>query len=360
MGILTGIIAFIILLPVIVFVHEFGHFLFARINGVRVESFSIGFGPSLFSWKDKHNTVWKISAIPLGGYVKMLGQSDTPESIEERRKKEKKLTKKDKAESFEFKKRYQKASIVFAGPFFNFVFGFIVFFGLFYFIGVPKTSSIVMDVVKDSPAYVSGVKAGDTIISINGINIEQPREIKNFIQNSDGKKLKLNIKSGDKSLQIFVLPERKDNTYFLGVNYTQRFENYEKIDFIDSVSHSYKLISNIVSDTLKSLGEIIIGSRSSKELGGMISIAKVSGDALASGFYTFLYLMAIISVSLGLFNLFPIPVLDGGYLFMYIIEGVIRRDIPEKIKQTVFFLGFIFIVFLLILSNFNDVLRIIK
>lgn len=360
MGILTGIIAFIILLPIIVFVHEYGHFLFARINGVRVESFSIGFGPSLFSWKDKHNTVWKFSAIPLGGYVKMLGQSDTPELAEVKAKKAKKLTKKDKAESFEFKKRYQKASIVFAGPFFNFIFGFLVFFGLFYFIGLPATSSIVMDVVKDSPAYVSGIKAGDKIVSINGVNIEQPREIKNAIQNSDGKKLKVKVFRQDKNLNIFITPEKKNDTYFLGVSYSQRFENYKKIGFIDSVNNSCLLISNIVSDTLKSLGEIFIGKRSSKELGGMISIAKVSGDALSAGFYTFLYLMAIISVSLGLFNLFPIPVLDGGYLFIYIIEGIIRRNIPERVKQFVFFLGFLFIIFLLILSNFNDVLRIIK
>ncbi len=360
MGILTGIIAFIILLPIIVFVHEYGHFLFARINGVRVESFSIGFGPSLFSWKDKHNTVWKVSAIPLGGYVKMLGQSDTPESAEAKVKKAKKLTKKDKAESFEFKKRYQKASIVFAGPFFNFIFGFLVFFGLFYFIGSPTTSSIVMDVIKDSPAYVSGIKAGDKIVSINDVNIEQPKEIKNAIQNSNGKKLKIKVFRQDKNLNIFITPEKKNGFYFLGVSYAQRFENYKKIGFIDSLNDSYNLVSNIVSDTLKSLGEMIIGSRSSKELGGMISIAKVSGDALSAGLYSFLYLMAIISVSLGLFNLFPIPVLDGGYLFIYIIEGIIRRDIPEKIKQVIFFLGFIFIIFLLILSNFNDVLRIIK
>ncbi|MBR1545105.1 MAG: site-2 protease family protein, partial [Alphaproteobacteria bacterium] len=127
-----------------------------------------------------------------------------------------------------------------------------------------------------------------------------------------------------------------------------------------SISESYNSISTIVCDTLKSLGEIISGNRSSKELGGMISIAKVSGDALSAGAYAFFYLMAFISVSLGLFNLFPIPVLDGGYLFIYIVEGVIRREIPEKVKEVIFFLGFLFIIFLLLLSNFNDVLRIIK
>ncbi len=360
MGFLTGVIAFIILLPVIVFVHEYGHFLFARINGVRVESFSIGFGPSLFSWMDKHNTAWKISAIPLGGYVKMLGQSDTPETSAEKQKKIKKMTKKDKAESFEFKKTYQKASIVFAGPFFNFIFGFIVFLSLFFFVGMPKTNSIVMDIVKDSPAYTSGIKVGDRIISINKEVIEKPRNIANIIKKSNGNKLKIELERNGKILDIFVKPKKQNDSYFLGISYASHFENYKKMNFISSINASYQAISNIVVDTLKSLGEIISGSRSSKELGGMISIAKVSGDALSAGLYSFLYLMAFISVSLGLFNLFPIPVLDGGYLFIYLIEGIIRREIPEKIKEKIFFLGFVFIIFLLILSNLNDVARILK
>ena len=360
MGFLTGIIAFIILLPIIVFVHEFGHFLFARINGVRVESFSIGFGPSLFSWKDKYNTVWKISAIPLGGYVKMLGQSDTPESVEEKQKKIKKLSKKNKAESFEFKKRYQKASIVFAGPFFNFLFGFIVFWGLFFFVGQPKTNCIVIDVVKNSPAYMAGIKSGDRVIAINENSVENPRKIQKFIQQSNGKKIKIKLERDGKVLNLFASPKKEKDSYFLGISYSSHFENYKKIGFIDSFIEAYNSVSNITTDTLKSLGEIISGDRSSKELGGMISIAKVSGDALSAGLYSFLYLIAFISISLGLFNLFPIPVLDGGYLFMYIIEGIIRRDIPEKIKEKIFFLGFIFIIFLLVLSNFNDIARILK
>ncbi|MBR4315655.1 MAG: RIP metalloprotease RseP [Alphaproteobacteria bacterium] len=360
MGILTGIIAFIILLPIIVFVHEYGHFLFARINGVRVESFSIGFGPSLFEWKDKHNTVWKISAIPLGGYVKMLGQSDTPESAKEKAEKAKKLTAKEKAESFQFKKLYQKASIVFAGPFFNFVFGFILFFSLFFFKGIPNTTSIVMDVVKDSPAYSSGIKTGDIFVSINGTLVENPRSIGKIIKSSNGKKLDIVVNRSGKNIDISVIPEQKNDSYFLGVSYASKFENYKKIGFVKSIQESYSSIKNIVVDTVKSLGEILIGSRSSKELGGMISIAKVSGEALSSGFYSFLYLMSFISVSLGLFNLFPIPVLDGGYLFMYMIEGIIRREIPEKIKEVIFSIGFMFIIFLLLLSNFNDILRIVK
>ena len=360
MGFLTGLIAFIILLPIIVFVHEFGHFLFARINGVRVESFSIGFGPSLFSWTDKHKTVWKISAIPLGGYVKMLGQSDTPETAKERALKAKKLTAKDRAESFEFKKNYQKASIVFAGPFFNFVFAFFVFFSLFFFKGISDSSFIIVDVAKDSPAYTSGIKTDDMIIAINSIDIKNGRDISNLISKSKGKKIIVKVKRGEKFLSFFVAPEKKDKSYFLGISYVAKFKDYKPVGFIESIVKSYQTISTIVGDTLKSIGEIIVGSRSSKELGGMIAIAQISGSAFSAGFYTFLYLMAIISTSLGLFNLFPIPVLDGGYLFIYIIEGIIRREIPEKVKQIIFSIGFLFIIFLLILSNLNDILRIIE
>ncbi len=225
---------------------------------------------------------------------------------------------------------------------------------------MPKTNSIVMDIVKDSPAYTTGVKVGDRIISINKEVIEKPRNIANIIKKSNGNKLKIELERNGKILDIFVKPKKQNDSYFLGISYASHFENYKKMNFISSINASYQAISNIVVDTLKSLGEIISGSRSSKELGGMISIAKVSGDALSAGLYSFLYLMAFISVSLGLFNLFPIPVLDGGYLFIYLIEGIIRREIPEKIKEKIFFLGFVFIIFLLILSNLNDVARILK
>ena len=352
-----GLLAFIILLPVIVFVHEFGHFLFARINGVKVESFSIGFGWTLFSWTDKYKTVWKVSAIPLGGYVKMLGQSDTPESAEEKNKKIKLLSPKERSESFEFKKRYQKAAIVAAGPLFNFIFGFLVFFMLFLFIGVPKTTSVIIDIQKDSPAYIAGFQKEDSIISIDGIQVNHPSGISEVINSSNGKKLKFEVARDGKVVEIFATAKKTNDKYLLGISYGSRFNEYKKLGFIDSITNAYSEISYIVSQTTKSLFEILTGSRSSKELGGMISIAKVSGDALSAGFYSFMYLIALLSISLGLFNLFPIPVLDGGYLFIYLIEGILGHDLSDKIKEKMFFIGFMFIIFLLLLSNINDIIR---
>ncbi len=357
---MMGLLAFLILLPAIVFVHEFGHFLFARINGVKVEAFSIGFGKSIASWVDKYGTAWKICIIPLGGYVKMLGQSDTPETVEEKKESIKKLTKEEKAQSFEFKKRYQKSSIVAAGPVFNFIFGFIIFFTLFFFVGKSDTSSVVADVVKNSPAYIAGIKSGDVIAKINNQEILEPQSIGKIIQEMNGSALKLEIMRDNKIIPITITPKKENEKYFIGVSYSPKFNGYKKIGFISSIKLAYNKTSDIVSETLKALCEIFTGSRSSKELGGVISIAKVSGHALSAGFYSFMYLMAFISISLGLFNLFPIPVLDGGYLLIYAIEGIIRKDLPEKVKEKMFFIGFMFIIFLLLLSNINDIIRIFE
>lgn len=360
MGLVYAIIAFVILLPIIVFVHEFGHFLFARINGVKVEAFAIGFGKKLFGWRDSHGTDWKVCIIPLGGYVKMVGQSDTPESAEKRAEDRKKMTEKEMAQSFEFKKRYQKASIVAAGPLFNFIFGMIVFFGLFFFAGIPDSSVVVHSVVSESAAQKAGVKDGDKILSLDGVKVEKAKNIASIMKKADGSVIEMKVLRDGEVVDLKIEPTKDNNVYKLGIMYSAVYSNFKKVGFVGAMKASYDDTASIVSETLKGLGQMIIGQRSSKELGGMISIAQISGEALKNGLYSFLYLMALISISLGLFNLFPIPVLDGGYLFIYIIEGIIRRDLSEKIKEKLFFIGFVFIIFLLLLSNVNDILRLFK
>ena len=355
-----SIVAFVILLPVVVFVHEFGHFIFARINGVKVEAFSIGFGKKLFGWKDSHGTDWKVCLVPLGGYVKMLGQSDAPETAEEKEVSRKKLSQKEKKESFEFKTRFQKASICVAGPVFNFIFGLVVFFGLFFFYGVPNNPPVIHNVVVNSPAELAGIKAGDKILQIGDKVITDANDIAKIMKKVDGSSLLVKVEREGKLMDMSVSPKKENDKYVMGISYALAFGNYKKVSFGQAVVASYKLTSSIVVDTMKSLGEMVVGKRSSKELGGMISIGQMSGNALRNGFYTFMYFMALISISLGLFNLFPIPVLDGGYLFIYLIEGIIRRDLSEKIKEKMFFVGFMFIIFLLLLSNFNDVVRLVK
>ena len=360
MGLLYALIAFIILLPIIVFVHELGHFLLARLNGVKVEAFAIGFGKKIVGWRDSYGTEWKICIIPLGGYVKMVGQSDTPESAKQKAEKIKKMSAKEKSESFEFKKRYQKASIVVAGPLFNFIFGMIVFFGLFFFVGVPDSSVVVHSVIAESAAEKAGMKDGDKILKMDNVSIVRPADISKVMGKADGSVIKMEVLRDDKVVKLSLKPQDDNGVYKLGIMYSSVFSNYKKVGFGGAVKESYDTTASIVGDTLKGLGQMIVGKRSSKELGGMISIAQVSGAALKNGLYSFLYLMSLISISLGLFNLFPIPVLDGGYLFIYIIEGIIRRDLSEEVKEKMFFVGFMFIIFLLLLSNVNDILRLFK
>ena len=347
-----SILAFVILLPIIVFVHELGHFLFARWCGVRVIKFSIGFGKSLYSWTDSYGTIWSISMIPFGGFVSMLGQNDAPETIKQKQEARAKLTETEKAESFEFKKRYQKIAIAFGGPLFNFIFGFIVFLFIFSFKGIPEQKISIVEILKNSPAISSGLKVGDEILEINGNALKHTKSILKIERNNI-----LKIKRNNKIVTIPVNAEKKGNSYFLGMKYTIESANYKKIGFTTAVCESGKKISDIVTTTIKGVGEMITGTRSSKELGGMISIAKISGSALSNGFYSFMYLMAIISVSLGLFNLFPIPILDGGQIFIILIESIIRHDLPDIVKSVFYFIGLAAVIFLMLLSNANDVIR---
>ena len=348
MNFLFNLISFSILISVIVFVHELGHFLFARLNHVKVLSFSIGFGKAIFSKTDKHGTVWKIGIIPFGGYVSMLGQNDKPETAQQKQEARAKLTTKEKSESFEFKKRYQKIVIAFAGPLFNFLFSFIVFFFLFSIKGTLEKKITVTDIFPKSPAY--------------NIPVSKEYDIHDIIQKSNGDNLKFSIKRDNKNLNINLKPmPQADNIYFVGISYMLSLSSeYKKMSITESLSKSYEVIYKIITGTTKSLNEMIVGKRSTKELGGIIAIANISSNALKSGLYMFLFLMATISVSLGFFNLLPIPVLDGGYIFIYTIESIIRRDIPDKIKEKFFLIGFIIVISLMILSNFNDVRRLLK
>ncbi len=356
MNIFMTAIAFVILLSLIVFVHELGHFLFARLYGVKVIRFSIGIGKPIFKTYDKYGTEWCVAAFPLGGYVSMLGQSDMPESETERQEKRNKLTKKEKLESYEFKNRFQKIMIAFAGPLFNFIFAFVVFMGLFLFRGAPnKTATIIKNFAPNTKIASVGIKVGDEIISVN--NETSSLNFSRILAMSKGNDVMVKIKRDGKLLSFKVKPVKQNDMYILGVMLESKVLSYTKLGFWNSAAASYDSIKGIVVSTSKALSQMITGKRSSKELGGVISIAKISKSAFDNGIYSYLFIMAVISVSLGLFNVFPIPMLDGGYILLYLIESVIRRDIPEKIQVIAFKIGFGFIVFLMILSNVNDLLR---
>jgi regulator of sigma E protease len=354
-----SLVAFIILLPLVVFVHELGHFVLARANGVRVDAFSIGFGKVLFKWRDRHGTEWRISLVPLGGYVKMFGQNDMPEKAEKKIAFMKRLKPAERKAHFEFKTRLQRAAIIVAGPAANYLFAFLVFAALFVFVGVPRTPAVVSQALPDSPAVEAGIMAGDVIREIGGRRIVNARDISRVMGASDGSPLAVVVQRDGRDMALELTPKQEGGKYVLGISYSMRLEDYQRSSFAGAVSAALAEIWSITRDTTVSLGEMIAGRRSSRDLGGLISIAQVSGRALEGGAYSFLYLVAFISVSLGLFNLFPIPMLDGGYLLMYGIEALLRRDLPEKFKERMFMAGFALVIALLLLSNFNDIARLL-
>ena len=335
---MSALFAFIIIFPTVVFVHELGHFLFARMVGIKVEAFSIGYGRSILSWVDKHGTKWKLGLFPLGGYVQMLGQNDLPG------KTEKAKNTAEAAQHFEHKTAGQRAMVIFGGAFFNFIFAILVLWGYFMARGEPKViMSQVISVVHGSSAEKAGIKEGDLIEG----------DVQKIVNESGGDFVKLVINGQEKWLE----PKEDSGRYVIGVAYNLSPTEFEKLGFGAAAVKSVSFTWEASGRTLSALGQIITGARSVRELGGMITISEVGGRALDAGFMPFLFILAIISINLGLINLIPIPMLDGGHLFFIGLEAIIRRRVPEKVKLVAFNIGFGFIILLMIFVNLNDIMR---
>jgi regulator of sigma E protease len=324
--------------PVIVFAHELGHFLLARAFGVRVEKFSIGFGKSLYKWTDRRGTIWKIGVFPFGGYVKIYGQSDTPKKAEEAASLE------DTNVHFEHKKTWQKAAMFAAGPAFNFLFAILLFWGYLLARGEPKAHiSIVTDVLAGSVAEKAEIKANDVIEG----------DVRNIVSASEGRTVALSVNAKP----VSITPQEDCGRFIIGVKYSLEAVEYRRLGLLSAAAGSLAMAWDASAKTLSALGQMITGSRSPRELGGMITISEIGGRALASGFLTFIYVVALISLNLGLINLLPIPMLDGGYLLLYLVEACIRRKVPERAKSLAFNIGFGIVIALMIYANLNDILR---
>ena len=359
LDIILNLSAFLIIISIIAFIHEFGHYFVAKKCRVKIEVFSIGFGPEIFGWCDRSMTRWKISLFPLGGYVKMFGDANVasvPDSDGQ-----KNLTDTEQKIAFHTKALYQKASIVAAGPLANFIFAIIILTGLFYYYGQPYSSNIIEKVVENSVAEKSGLSNGDKIIKIDNYNIENFEQIKESVNFNPDQKLKFLVERQGKVLEIFITPVSKEKKDVLGniskvgeigiLQTNLSFKNYSLFQsFIVASSQTWHM--SVL--TLKSIGQIIIGKRDVKELKGPISIARYSGQSLKLGINMVLWFMAILSINLGLVNLLPIPVLDGGHLLFYLLEAIRGRPLAEKFQQYGFKLGFILIISLMIFSTFND------
>ncbi len=439
---------FLLVLSILVFVHEWGHYIVARMCGVKVEMFSIGFGPELFGRNDKHGTRWKFSAIPLGGYVKMFGDTDPASAgnTDEVKDGEKTrpMTAAEKKEAFFSKSVWKRAAIVFAGPAINFIFAIILFTGLYAYHGKPVTPPMASVVIAESAADKAGFKPHDKVLSIEGKIIESFEDIRRTVMVALDTPLEFKIIRDDKEVILTATPEKLELTDHFGFTHSRgmlgiigptdglavknivsvngrdvkdaaairkalirsldketqiglkRGEETTDILFIkpskdlnqglldkDSPDFNALIVANstekeviqyglakgftsatketwvMITSTLDAIGQIFTGTRSATELGGIIRIGALAGDMAQAGFIALVTFTAILSINLGLINLFPVPMLDGGHLVFYAIEAIKGKPVPEKIQEYAFRVGFFLLISLMLFTNINDIVQLV-
>jgi regulator of sigma E protease len=362
-GVIGYIVPFLFVLTVVVFFHELGHFLVARWAGVRVLTFSLGFGPELAGFNDRHGTRWKLSAIPLGGYVRFFGdesEASTPDNA-----KLSTMTDEERKDSFHHKKLGPRAAIVAAGPMANFILAIVIFAGLFTFFGRPNATARVDKVMEGSAAAVAGFKSGDLVIAIDGTKIGNFSEMQRIVSTEAGRQLAFTVKRGDTSLTLQATPEFKEikdnfgNVHKLGVLGITRSNApgdvlTEQVDPATALWLGVKETWFVIDRTFAYVGGLFTGSESVDQLGGPIKIAQISGQVATLGLAALMHLAAVQSVSIGLLNLIPVPLLDGGHLLFYAIEGVRGRPLSERAQEMGFRVGLALVMMLMVFTVFND------
>jgi regulator of sigma E protease len=353
------VLGFLVVLTVIVFVHEFGHYWVARRNRVRIEVFSIGFGPELFGWWDRAGTRWKFSALPLGGYVKMFGDSDATSGLPMARIGQ--LSEAEREVSFPYKRLGQRAAIVAGGPLANFLFAIVVLALLFMTYGQPFTPAEVGQVVPGSAAEAGGMRQGDAIVSINGQAIERFEDMQQLVRMNPGLPMTVVVKRDQQLMTLHVTPRLVEETDRLGRHQMGQLgirgggTKYVKRDPASAVVRAVGETWNLSTATLDAMWQMVIGKRSTDELGGPLKIAKLSGEVIQLGIGPLLWFMAVLSINLGLINLFPVPVLDGGHLLFYAAEAIRGKPLGQRAQEYGFRVGLALVLTLMVFATWNDV-----
>jgi regulator of sigma E protease len=363
MHLLTGfwdyVVIFLLILTVVVFVHELGHFLVARWNGVRVEVFSIGFGPELFGFTAKSGTRWKFGVLPLGGYVKMFGDADAASTPDHAMV----LTPEEQAYAFRCKKVHQRAAIVAAGPISNFVFGIVVLAGMFMIYGQPRTAPVIGQVQEESAAAEAGLLTGDRIKQANGQAVNRFQDLQRIVRLTVGEPVTLLIEREGKTRQVIARPritEVKDvfgnahKTPVLGIVADPNSTEIVHYAPVQALWAAAEETGEMVSSTLIGLGQMVSGQRESDELGGPLRIAKGAGQAAQLGIGSVVFYTILLSINLGLINLFPVPLLDGGHLLFYGIEALQGRPLGLRAQEYGFRIGLILVFALMLFATRND------
>jgi len=356
------VVVFLIVLTILVFVHEYGHYWVAKRNGVRVEVFSVGFGPEIWGRNDISGTRWKVCAIPLGGYVKMFGEGGDDAKGEDKPE----LTDEEKAVSFHYKSVGQRAAIVAAGPIVNFIFAIFAFAILAGAIGTAVPLAAVGKVYKDSAADIAGFTSGDKFISINEEKISLFSDLRRIVTANPEKTLSFKIERDGKQINLSATPKlivRKDEEGneikigLLGVEWNSESVMYERQNPAMALWVGTQQTYMTTTKILSYIGDMISGSRGTDDLGGPLRIAQISGQMAEQGVGAVILLMAMLSVNLGLINLFPIPMLDGGHLAFYSIEALLGRPLNAKAQEYSFRFGLILVLMLVVFVTWNDLVH---
>lgn len=393
------IFAFLVLLTIIVFFHEYGHFSIARLLGVRVDVFSIGFGKPLLRWIDRKGTEWRIAALPLGGYVKFFGDlnaaSQAPPEAQPKpvttqfpapgheEELAHGMTAEERAVCFHFKPVWARAMIVAAGPVANFVLAVAIFTALFVTLGKGTLEPVIGAVSADSAAQEAGFEPGDRILSVNGREIKQFNQLYDLVLLSGGAPMQVDVDRDGEEISITVTPRRVEDTdrygnqierWLLGIGPDSNSYEYRKLGVVEALGEGVKELGRILGVTVRFLGKIILGQEDVRQLGGPLKMAQYAGQSVMSGFdesgyreppgflvmlkaslIDFIFLAAVVSVSIGFLNLLPVPVLDGGHLLYYAYETVAGKPLGARAQAIGFRVGIVLLASLMIFVTWNDI-----
>jgi regulator of sigma E protease len=365
-NLVSYVVPFLFVLTIVVFFHELGHFLIARWCGVRVVVFSIGFGPEIVGFYDRYGTRWKISAVPLGGYVKFFGDENAASVPDHEAAAT--MSESEKSVSFIHKPVGSRAAVVAAGPIANFVLAIAIFAGVFMTVGKQSTSARVDAVQPASAAQAAGFQPGDLVLAIDGQKIDNFADMQRIVSVNAGEPLNVEVERGGVHVTLKATPQLKElkdsfgNVHRLGVLGISRSMapgdiKTEKANPLQAVVMGAQETWFVVDRTFSYIGGVFTGREAADQLGGPIRIAQVSGQVASVGFVALIHLTAVLSVSIGLLNLFPIPLLDGGHLLFYGIEAARGRPLSERAQEVGFRIGLAIVVMLMIFATFNDILH---
>jgi regulator of sigma E protease len=365
-GVVGYLIPFLFVLSLVVFFHELGHFLVARWCGVRILVFSIGFGPEIVGFNDRHGTRWKIAAIPLGGYVKFFGDENAASMPDGARLAS--MDEGEKSRSFVFQPVAKRAAIVVAGPMANFLLAIVIFAGIFMLYGKQSMTARVDSVQPDSAAAAAGFQPSDLVVAINGSPIGDFAEMQRVVSESAGEPLTITVDRKGAQVVLKATPALKEikdnfgNVHRIGILGITRSTAAEDLKFQpvpppQAVWMGVQETWFVIDRTMSYIGGVVVGREAADQLGGPIRIAQMSGQVATVGFVALIHLAAVLSVSIGLLNLFPIPLLDGGHLLFYAIEALRGRPLSERAQEVGFRIGLAIVLMLMIFATFNDIVH---